>query len=838
MDEQNKILEKSELVPGVILIKELMQYENENEYNSDSEILGIFLYRIQLTKMNVLNLEIDFSQSKNIKLKNTNNYKKIKVTIMPFETKTIAEILLLNNFKINPKFNFNLFVPEKKVQFKYIQKYEEQKALIYEKILKEISMYPFEYMYLNEINEMLYKLNINFMDTQFLPLDDTLIKNNTKKSELNYIIQWRRPKDFINNSDNGYYEIKIFNRSDSPFINDVKQNLLPTNNLDCVLNALTEKNNLIKRLIRNTNINEYGIYQIKLCIKGEWRTIIIDDYFPCLPMSMPIVSNTFSNDLWVLLIEKALAKSLGSYFNLTKINIIQCLNILTGCPTILHKISDLIHKKNSNNLQSFYDKLNQYLYEKKYLVIAISNNKNEAENNLSIPAEIGYTILDLINKNQNHFIILRINLFDKSIEKNYENYLKKINKKYSNIINEYMENTDGNKDNLLIMTIDDFLMEFKYMAVCYTKNWEEVRIRGKFVNISNDNNNLSNIIVSKCFYKIHLDYETNIVISLFQDDNELIFNKNNSRKNKLDISLTIVKQDANNNEISLIKSLDFECSSSIQLEVNLPPGNYIIFPRTSGCLFGKSKNNNNIQTILYDSNNKNFSDVFINTIKDIFKKFDILLNRFLGYKEFKGFWECVQNNKTLNENYFNINILNKYQSFMNGITEKGFIDFFKDVYLSKNGKEEIYKWLNKLGYDKDLYPLKSRCFMIAFHTESSIKVSVYNTLETKLYSKVERLILSTNGKKIKEKKDIIVLQYKSMNSNVFSVGAVNQGNKAYVVEIRINKKKGLHFNDKRNKIEKMIEPGKCELFFYFYADESVKKEDNIINLELDYYSVE
>jgi hypothetical protein len=155
-----------------------------------------------------------------------------------------------------------------------------------------------------------------------------------------------------------------------------------------------------------------------------------------------------------------------------------------------------------------------------------------------------------------------------------------------------MENTDGNKDNLLIMTIDDFLMEFKYMAVCYTKNWEEVRIRGKFVNISNDNNNLSNIIVSKCFYKIHLDYETNIVISLFQDDNELIFNKNNSRKNKLDISLTIVKQDANNNEISLIKSLDFECSSSIQLEVNLPPGNYIIFPRTSGCLFGKSKNNN------------------------------------------------------------------------------------------------------------------------------------------------------------------------------------------------------------------------------------------------------
>jgi hypothetical protein len=261
-------------------------------------------------------------------------------------------------------------------------------------------------------------------------------------------------------------------------------------------------------------------------------------------------------------------------------------------------------------------------------------------------------------------------------------------------------------------------------------------------------------------------------------------------------------------------------------------------------LFGKNILNNR-QTIIYDPNTNKFSEIFVNTIKDIFKKFDILLNRYLGFKEFKGFWECIQNDKTINEKYFNNNILNRYQSYLNGITEKGFIDFFKDVYLSKNGKEEINNWLNKLGYDNDLYPLKSRCFMITFNTEVPIKVSVYSTLNTYLYSKIERLVLISNGKKIKEKGDISILQYKSLYNNVFGIGAINNGDKAYVVGVIINKKKGYIFSDKRNKIEKLIEPGKCEFYFYFYCDnnpKNIKKYgeinyNNIINLDVDYYSV-
>ena len=832
MSEANEIIDENELIPGVTLIKEYKKPDNI----SNPEIIGIIIYKIKLTKFNILNLEVDFSYSKNIMLKN-NNYKKIKVSIMPFETKLITEILVENDFKINPKFNFNLIIPDKNIQIKYLQQYEEEKNILYQKNIQEISKYPFEYLDLNEINHILYNLNINYVDIDFVQNDEALINKSIKRSDLNYIVHWRRPQDFITNlkdENTNYNGLRILYRNEIPLINDVKQGLLPTNNLDCVVNALTEKKNLINRLIRNKSFNKNGIYKIKLCIKGEWVTVIIDDYFPCLPFSSPIVSSTYSNDLWVLLIQKALAKSFGNYYNLINISIHQYLNILTGCPTVSYKISDLVNNK--NDIQTFINLVNLYLYEKQYLIIAMSSDKD----NYLTMFNMGYTILDLIKKNENIFIALRINISNKKKETNYENYIKKLNKKYSSIINDYHNNNNDN--NILILTIEDFLKGFNNIIICYTEKWEDVRIRGKFVDIGNDNNTL---IVSKCFYNINLESETNLIINLYQDDDEFIFNNNNSRKNTLDISIAVLKQDNDTNEISLIKTLDFTCNSNIKMEISLLPGNYIIFPRTSGCLFGRTKMNySNSQNIIYDSNKKKFSDIFINTIKDIFKKFDILLNRYLGFKEFKGFWECIQNDKTINENYFNNNILNKYQSYLNGITEKGFIEFFQDVYSSRNGKDEIFKWFNKLGYDKDLYPLKSRCFMITFHSETPIKVSVYNTLETYLHSKIERLILVSNGKKIKQKNDIIVMQYKSLNSNVYTFGAINQGDKPYVVIILINKKKGYIFSDKRNKIEKLIEPGKGEFYFYLYYDDnnfnnnSKKVDINFNNfLEIDYYSV-
>ena len=79
------------------------------------------------------------------------------------------------------------------------------------------------------------------------------------------------------------------------------------------LSALAERYNLVKRLFRNENFSKYGIYQVKLCISGEWTCVTIDDYFPCIPQSNPLVSRSPDNELWVLILEKVINKlNIGS----------------------------------------------------------------------------------------------------------------------------------------------------------------------------------------------------------------------------------------------------------------------------------------------------------------------------------------------------------------------------------------------------------------------------------------------------------------------------------------------------------------------------------------------
>jgi len=162
----------------------------------------------------------------------------------------------------------------------------------------------------------------------------------------------------------------------------------------------------------------------------------------------------------------------------------------------------------------------------------------------------------------------------------------------------------------------------------------------------------------------------------------------------MDISISILKQDLNHNEITHIESLDFTISPNAQVEINLPPGNYIILPRTTGCFFARPFDKLGDEAIneLYNYDTQTPNPVFISTIKDIFKKFDMLLNRELRYSEFRGFWECITNSPISKEE-FEESILSKYTSSNLGITEKGFISFFLDNLLHFGEVSIIIKYI-------------------------------------------------------------------------------------------------------------------------------------------------
>ena len=168
---------------------------------------------------------------------------------------------------------------------------------------------PFEFLSQNEINKKLKELNVKFIDIEFPPLDES-ITNNKNNLNLDYIIHWRRPENFINNeiieslTENNNI-LRVFKRDKEPEPNDIKQDILSFSFLDSCISSLTEKYNLIKRLFITNIYNEKGLYKVKLCYNGQWKNIIIDDYFPCIPCSLPIVSSCQGNELWILILQKA-----------------------------------------------------------------------------------------------------------------------------------------------------------------------------------------------------------------------------------------------------------------------------------------------------------------------------------------------------------------------------------------------------------------------------------------------------------------------------------------------------------------------------------------------------
>jgi len=838
-------VDQKELAPGVLLIKEYKKVENDPNL---PDIVGIFTFKVQLKTMNVVDFEVYLNQSENIELENKEGDElRTKNSIMPFETKVVAKVILKDNWKLKSKFKLTMGIPDKSIQSKYIEKDELNLKNHLNEAEKKLKKIPFEFLSPEEINNQLNNLNIKYFDLDFMPNDNSVINNKydeNLKNFLEYIIHWRHPSDFITNELNDNKDmdlsLRIFNKDKEPEPNDIRQGLIPCNHLDSALSSLAEKYNLIKRLFKTEYYNDNGIYQIKLCINGEWTTVVIDDYFPCIPLSSPLVTRSQSNELWILILEKALAKVFDCYYNLTCINISEFLLTLTGCPSFSYNIENVQNEEK----KELFNKIKNYVLEKKYLVIAISkmpeidnnniDDQNDDDNTLTVP-NFGYTIIDVKTKFKPNLIVLRKVWYDEKKETNIENYLNNLYNDYPSIMNEVNDST-------IALTFKEFLKEFSSLAVCFTKNWEEVHLRGKFIKIG-DNNNINldnNQVMSKWYYSISLEKQTNIIISLFQDEDK--FKENESRKQLLDISVSILKLDLNKNEISHIQTYDFSLTSNLQLELNLPTGQYIIVPRTSGCLFGRNilnninNNNENGVTKLYNIETKTFSNIFINTIKDIFKKFDILLNKYLSYKEFKQFLECVKTeNDSFNENAFK-EITNKYQSYNNCITENGFIEYWKDTYLSEGGDEEIKKWFKYLGYDDDLYPLKSRCFMLTFHSDIPINVSARDAISTDLNKKIDKLIIKSFGEKIKNKKDISVFQYQSKISNIYSFGCLNEGNEAYKVVLNFKNENNIYSYGK-NKIEKIIQPNKYEFFTHLFPISNNNELNNDLDFNIDYYPI-
>ena len=101
----------------------------------------------------------------------------------------------------------------------------------------------------------------------------------------------------------------------------------------CALSALAEKPELLRQILLTREFNRAGAYQVRLCLAGEWHTVLIDDVLPVDALQMVCYLKPARRQLWGPLIEKAAAKLYGSYEALSGGTFAEAFGLLTGCPS-------------------------------------------------------------------------------------------------------------------------------------------------------------------------------------------------------------------------------------------------------------------------------------------------------------------------------------------------------------------------------------------------------------------------------------------------------------------------------------------------------------------------
>ena len=140
-----------------------------------------------------------------------------------------------------------------------------------------------------------------------------------------------------------------------------------------VLSALASQYpSIFTKIILSQDYNPKGKYEVKLYIDGEFKTITIDDYFPCiLGTNVYFFTRPSNFEMWPLLIEKAWAKVNGGYLNIINLWPGDLFQALTG-----FSFDEIIHPQLTE--EELFNQLN-YIKNNKGLAFSLTKDDKEVE---------------------------------------------------------------------------------------------------------------------------------------------------------------------------------------------------------------------------------------------------------------------------------------------------------------------------------------------------------------------------------------------------------------------------------------------------------------------------
>nr|CAB3266475.1 calpain-15 [Phallusia mammillata] len=324
----------------------------------------------------------------------------------------------------------------------------------------------------------------NFVDDEFPPAVRSLMFPSSQRNN-NQNIRWRRPIEIEWEDSNSWM---VFHQNPRP--SDIKQGLLGNCWFLSGLSVLAERPELLKKVMITKEYNDQGVYVVRLCKNGIWHTVFVDDLFPCNEKNCLIYSQSKRGQLWVPLIEKALAKLHGCYEALQAGRSIEGLATLTGAPCESLQLCKSSSSPDAENVDTgmIWAKLLSCM-EAGFLMGASCGAGNIQINEgqyreLGLRPRHAYSVLDIREEHLSSGGVVRLvqlrnpwGLFSWQGDWSDGSSLWRQNQYLERRLQPYRGG-----DGTFWMTIEDMIKYFDSVDICkiLSRGWNETRLTGKF----------------------------------------------------------------------------------------------------------------------------------------------------------------------------------------------------------------------------------------------------------------------------------------------------------------------------------------------------------------------
>ena len=311
-----------------------------------------------------------------------------------------------------------------------------------------------------------------------------------------------------------------------------------------VLSALANRYpSIFSKIILSKDYNLKGMYQVKLYIDGEFQTIIIDDYFPCIKgTNINFFTRPSNFEIWPLLIEKAWAKANGGYLNIVNLWPGDLFKALTG-----FSFDELVHPQLTKE-----ELFNQLSNKNKDVFFSLTkDDKKVEEKGLYIYHVYIIEDTEKIEIDNNKIFLLKLR--DPDNESNWSgDYNPKSNLWTEKLKSKIDKNKLNLKDGEFWISLDDFHNLFLRTDACHMLTdgfttyyqFEKEQINTpKIFNLFVQENGILSISILEKNWHFHrelrnVSHPTSLIIAEYDTTKKKILNIDSSYESNEDLEIT------------------------------------------------------------------------------------------------------------------------------------------------------------------------------------------------------------------------------------------------------------------------------------------------------------